>query len=114
MCKQFLNDNPDSAVIYFESESAITKQMIEERGIDSSRVVINLVTVQELELNQLYIRPIQDKTDMEMLFVLDSLGMLSPTKEIEDTTGSETRDMTRACVSQRCLHFNMKLGKEKC
>ena len=42
MCKQFLNDNPDSAVIYFESESAITKDMIEDRGIDSSRIVIVL------------------------------------------------------------------------
>ena len=38
----------------------------------------------------------EDKTDMKMLFVLDSLDMLSTTKEIEDTTsGSETRDMTR-------------------
>ena len=48
MCKQFLEDNPDATVIYFESESAITKEMIEERGIDSNRVVIvPVVTVQE-------------------------------------------------------------------
>ena len=48
MCKQFLEDNPDSAVIYFESESAITKDMIEERGIDSNRVVIvPVITVQQ-------------------------------------------------------------------
>ena len=40
MVKQFLEDNPESAVIYFESESAISKQMIEERGIDSNRMVI--------------------------------------------------------------------------
>ena len=48
MCKQFLEDNPDSAVIYFESESAITKEMIEERGIDSNRmIIVPVVTVQE-------------------------------------------------------------------
>ena len=35
MVKQFLSDHPDAAVIYFESESAITKEMIEDRGIDS-------------------------------------------------------------------------------
>ena len=45
--KQFLEDNPDSAVIYFESESALSRDMIESRGIDSSRVVIvPVVTVQ--------------------------------------------------------------------
>ena len=30
--KSFLDNNPESGVIYFESESAITKQMVEERG----------------------------------------------------------------------------------
>ena len=30
MCKQFLDDNPEAAVIYFESESATSKKMIEE------------------------------------------------------------------------------------
>ena len=38
--KQFLSDNPDGGVLYFESESAITKDMIEKRGIDSSRMVM--------------------------------------------------------------------------
>ena len=48
MVKQFLADNPDSAVIYFESESAIIKAMIEDRGIDSKRmVIVPVVTVQE-------------------------------------------------------------------
>ena len=39
MCKSFL-DNNDAGVIYFESESALTKQLIEDRGIDSDRMVI--------------------------------------------------------------------------
>ena len=33
--KNFLDTNPDAGVIYFESESAITKQMIVDRGIDA-------------------------------------------------------------------------------
>ena len=40
MVKQFLEDNPEAAVIYFESESAISKEMIEDRGIDANRMVI--------------------------------------------------------------------------
>ena len=116
MCKQFLDDNPDAAVIYFESESAVTKEMIESRGIDSSRiVVVPVTTVQEFRTQSIRIldQYIEDKTDMKMLFVLDSLGMLSTTKEIEDTAkGSETKDMTRAQLVKGAFRvLTLKLGK---
>ena len=116
MCKQFLNDNPDSAVIYFESESAITKNMIEERGIDSSRIVIvPVTTIQEFRTQSIKIldQYMKDKTEMKMCFVLDSLGMLSTTKEIEDTaSGSETKDMTRAQLVKGAFRvLTLKLGK---
>ena len=42
--KNFLDANPDAGVIYFESESAITSTMIEERGIDPNRMVMIPVT----------------------------------------------------------------------
>ena len=32
MCKNFLEKNPDGGVVYFESESAITKKMVVDRG----------------------------------------------------------------------------------
>ena len=116
MCKQFLGDNPDSAVIYFESESAITKDMIESRGIDSSRIVIvPVTTVQEFRTQSIKIvdQYIEDQSDMKMMFVLDSLGMLSTTKEIEDTAaGSETKDMTRAQLVKGAFRvLTLKLGK---
>ncbi len=38
--KNFLDSNPEAGVIYFESESAITKQMVIDRGIDPSRVAV--------------------------------------------------------------------------
>lgn len=120
LCKQFLEDNPDSAVIYFESESAITKDMIESRGIDSSRVVIvPVVTVQEFRNQSLKILDKYLETDEadrpKMMFVLDSLGMLSTTKEIEDTAeGKETRDMTRAQVTKGAFRvLTLKLGRAK-
>ena len=48
MVKQFLSDNPSGGVLYFESESALTKDMIESRGIDSKRMIIlPVTTIQE-------------------------------------------------------------------
>ena len=52
--KNFLDSNPDAGVIYFESESAITKQMVIDRGIDPKRMVIMPVTtVQEFRTQTL-------------------------------------------------------------
>lgn len=38
--RSFLDANPTGGVIYFESESAISRDMIESRGIDSKRMII--------------------------------------------------------------------------
>ena len=120
MCKQFLEDNPEAAVIYFESESAITKDMIEERGIDASRVVIvPVITVQQFRnqainiLDRYLETPEDDRPPM--MFCLDSLGMLSTTKEIEDTAeGKETKDMTRAQITKGAFRvLTLKLGRAK-
>ena len=114
----FLKKNPDAGVIYFESESALTKDMIEERGIDSSRMIIMPVTTvqefrhQAIRVLDKYIE--QDKADRKpMLLVLDSLGMLSTTKEMEDTeAGKETRDMTRSQIVKAAFRvLTLKLGK---
>ena len=118
MCKQFLEDNPEAAVIYFESESAISKDMIEDRGIDSKRIVIvPVVTVQEFRKQAISILDKYLETDESerppMMMCLDSLGMLSTTKEIEDTAeGKETRDMTRAQVVKGAFRvLTLKLGR---
>ena len=120
MCKRFLDENPDGGVIYFESESAITKQMVIDRGIDANRMVIlPVTTVQEFRTQSLkvldsYIN--QEVSIRRPLFLaLDSLGMLSTTKEVEDTAeGKETRDMTRAQVLKAAFRvLTLKLGKAK-
>ena len=120
MVKHFLDSNPDAGVIYFESESALTKQLIEDRGIDTERMIIMPVTtVQEFRTQSLtvldkYIE--QDEADRKpLLLVLDSLGMLSTTKEVEDTAdGKETRDMTRAQVLKAAFRvLTLKLGRAK-
>ena len=120
MVKHFLDSNPDAGVIYFESESALTKQLIEDRGIDSERMIIMPVTtVQEFRTQALTVLDKymeQDEADRKPIFmVLDSLGMLSTTKEVEDTAdGKETRDMTRAQVLKAAFRvLTLKLGRTK-
>ena len=118
MVKSFLDANPEAGCLYFESESAITKQMVVDRGIDPTRmVIIPVTTVQEFRTQAI---KVLDKVLMEkdenrrpMMMFLDSLGMLSTTKEVEDTSdGKETRDMTRAQVLKAAFRvLTLKLGR---
>ena len=113
MVKQFLADNPSGGVLYFESESALTKDMIEERGIDSKRMIILPVTTIQ-EFTHQAVKVVENHTeDKPIMMVLDSLGMLSTTKEVTDITdGKETKDMTRAQLVKGCFRvLTLKLGK---
>ena len=118
ICKHFLDTDKDAGVIYFESESAISKEMIESRGVDSKRmVIVPVATVQEFRnqsikiLDKYISQP--EKERKPLMFVLDSLGMLSTTKEMEDTAaGKETRDMTRSQIVKSTFRvLTLKLGK---
>ena len=116
VCKAFLEDNPDGNVVFFESESAVTKDMIESRGINSSRMLLlPITTVQEFRYQALQVLEAYqaDETRPPLLLCLDSLGMLSTTKEIEDTeAGKETRDMTRSQIVKAAFRvLTLKLGK---
>ena len=118
--KTFLDKNKDAGVIYFESESALTKDLVESRGIDSSRmVIVPVATVQEFRHQSIkvidkYLEQ-DEKNRKPLMFVLDSLGMLSTTKEMEDTAeGKETRDMTRSQIVKAAFRvLTLKLGKAK-
>ena len=118
--KNFLDANPDAGVIYFESESALTKDLIVNRGIDPDRMLLMPVTtVQEFRTQAIKVLDsylAQNEADRKPLFMcLDSLGMLSTTKEVEDTAeGKETRDMTRAQVLKAAFRvLTLKLGRAK-
>lgn len=115
--KHFLETHPEAGVVYFESEGAIDKNMLEKRGIDTSRLfVVPVSTVQEWRTQALRILKAYKETNPKdrrpMMFVLDSLGMLSTTKEMEDSeAGSETKDMTRAALIKAAFRtLTLKLG----
>ncbi len=118
ICKHFLQSNPKAGVVYFETEGALTKDMLTERGIDTKRfVIVPVSTVQEFRNQAVKILDIYDKTPKKdrppLLLGLDSMGMLSTTKEMEDIAeGKETRDMTRAQLIRGAFRvLSLKLAK---
>ena len=109
--RNFLDTDPEAGVIYFESESAISRDMIESRGIDSRRMIIfPVATIEEFRTEAVRILDkyleVPKEERKPMLFVLDSLGMLSTTKEMTDmAAGNEKRDMTKTQLVKGCLLY---------
>jgi RecA/RadA recombinase len=116
--RNFLASNPDGGVIYFETESAISREMIESRGIDSSRMVLfPVATIEEFRTQACrivdkYLKEPKDKRQ-PMMFVLDSLGMLSTSKEMDDISNDkQVRDMTKSQLIKGAFRvLTLKLGQ---
>ena len=113
--KQFLIDNPTGGVLYFESESALTPEMIEERKIDSTRFIqLPVATIQDFaqQASRVVDKHIEN-SEAPLLLCLDSLGMLSTAKEVEDiTTGANKVDMTKARIVKGTFRvLTLKLAK---
>jgi len=116
--KNFLDNNPDGYCLYFDTEAAVTKTLLESRGIDTNRlVVVRVVTIEEFRSKALKAVDIYLKTDDEnrkpCMFVLDSLGMLSTDKEITDTLNDKmVRDMTKSQLVKGAFRMlTLKLGQ---
>ncbi len=116
--KNFLDSNPDAYCLYFDTESAISKSLLEDRGIDTTRfVVINVVTIEQFRSKALKAVDIYLKTKTEQrkpcMFVLDSLGMLSTEKEIDDALNDkQVRDMTKSQLVKGAFRMlTLKLGQ---
>lgn len=118
--KAFLDKNPTGGVVYFDTEAAVTSDMFRQRGIDPRRVIISEPdTLQKFRTSAMSIidkymaRPAKDRPPM--LFVLDSLGMLSSSKEMEDSAeGKDTRDMTKAQLVRAIFRvLTLRLARAK-
>jgi RecA/RadA recombinase len=120
MVAQFLKDNPEGMVLYFDSEQAVTSDMFKNRGVDAKRVaVFPVATIEEFKTQCVgivdKILAMDESERKPMLIVLDSLGMLSTEKEVNDSAeGKNVRDMTRAQgVKATFRVLTMKLGKAR-
>ena len=116
--KNFLDNNPDGYCLYFDTEAAVNKSLLEGRGIDLNRVVVvNVVTVEEfrqkaLKAVDIYLKKPEDERK-PCMFVLDSLGMLSTEKEITDALNDkQVRDMTKSQLVKGAFRMlTLKLGQ---
>ena len=116
--KNFLDTNPDGYCLYFDTEAAVNKGLLESRGVDLTRlVVVNVVTIEEFRGKALKAVDIYSKTEEEnrkpCMFVLDSLGMLSTEKEITDALNDKmVRDMTKSQLVKGAFRMlTLKLGQ---
>ena len=118
IAKKFLDDHPDAAIFYYDTEAAVTKQMMLDRGIDTKRVIIvEPDTIQNFRTHAIKLLDNYSKVEKAnrppMLLILDSFGMLSSTKEVSDSAeGSETKDMTKAALAKATFRvLSLKLAK---
>ena len=118
VAKKFLDENPTGAVAYFESEQALTKEILEQRGFDTKRIyILPVLTIQEFRTQAVKILDeylAVDEGEREpLLMILDSAGNLSTTKEVTDIAeGKDTRDMTRAQLNRGTFRvLALKLGR---
>ena len=116
--KNFLENNPDGYCLYFDTEAAVNKGLLESRGVDMKRlVVVNVVTIEEFRSKALRAVDIYLKTPIDerkpCMFVLDSLGMLSTEKEIRDALDDkQVRDMTKSQLVKGAFRMlTLKLGQ---
>jgi len=116
--KNFLDSNPDGYCLYFDTEAAVNKSLLESRGIDLDRVVvINVVTIEEFRSKALKAVDLYQKKPVDSrkpcMFVLDSLGMLSTEKEITDALNDkQVRDMTKSQLVKGAFRMlTLKLGQ---
>jgi hypothetical protein len=115
--KQFLDQYPTGAVFVWESEFAYNKKMFEGRGMDTKRIYFFPVsTLQEFRTQShkvidTYLAKTGEKP--RMMMCLDSLGMLSSSKELEDAeNGKDVSDMTKGRLARSIVRTLIpKLGR---
>lgn len=119
--KQWMQDNPEGGVFYYDTESAVTKGMMKDRGLDTARIVIvEKSTVEDFRTHayamlEKYLQVPKDQRP-PIILVLDSLGQLSTKKEMEDIkTANDKRDMTRAPMLKGAFRaLSLIMAKANC
>ena len=100
--KNFLDSNPDAYCLYFDTEAAVNKSLFSHRGIDLSRLVSSMLLLLKSFGRRhsrcvICIKEAPEEDRKPCMFVLDSLGMLSTEKEINDALNDkQVRDMTKS------------------
>lgn len=118
--RNFLQQHPNGHVFYFDTESAITNDMLTSRGIDTSRIAksepdslekFRTIAVKTLDAYM----ALPEEKRFPMLMVLDSLSALPSKKETEDIANEkDTRDMTKSQLIKGAFRvLRLKMAKAK-
>ena len=101
-------------------KALLTSLLLQSRGVDLERlVVVNVVTVEEFRSKALKAVDIYQKKPEDerkpCMFVLDSLGMLSTEKEINDALNDkQVRDMTKSQLIKGAFRMlTLEVGQSK-
>lgn len=116
--KSWLAQNPTGNVIYFDTESAITNQMLSDRGLDLNRIAkVEPETIESFRQSALAILDNYAESGSKdpLFMVLDSLGNLSSLKEVTDIRDQkDSRDMTKAQLIRGTFRvLRLRLAKLK-
>lgn len=116
--KAFLDKHENGMVVYYDSESTLSKQMLDQRGIPSDRVIIDeVITIDEFgnkikNLLDSY-EETPERERVPLMVVLDSLGQLTTEAEAENVAkGKNTRDMQKQQLIKKALRVcTVKAGQ---
>lgn len=116
--RAFLEKDKKARVFYFDTESAVTNEMLVSRGIDITRVAKSEPDCLESFRNTCYklleqYKALPDAERFPLLIVLDSLSMLPSKKETADVAeAKDTRDMTKPGVIKGIFRvLRLKMSK---
>jgi RecA/RadA recombinase len=120
LVKNYQQQYPDGQVVYFDTESAVTNEMLTERGIDLNRIAksepdsIEKFRSMATKMLDKYLEIPVDKR-FPLLMVLDSLSALPSKKETEDIANEkDVRDMTKAGLIKGAFRvLRLKMAKAK-
>ncbi len=120
----FLKKDPDNKVFYFESESAVLSQHLDEVGIDKQRIMILPVAfIEDFRTQVLNVldKIIEKKESKEgcskhYLICLDSLGMMSSRDEEEKSLGdSDKKSMSKPqLIASTYRQIAMRCARSQC
>lgn len=95
--RTFIKSRPDAKIVLFDSEFGMPIKYFESVGIDPEDVIhVPVTNIEELKHEAVNLIEELDRGD-DVIFVIDSVGMLASLKELDDARdGKTTADMTRA------------------
>lgn len=91
--KSFLDKDPTAMVLYFDTEAAVSRDLMKSRGIDTTRVAHSepeTLEVFKVDCVKAIDKYISMETDAPLLIVVDSLGMLASDSEMAKVRDNKT------------------------